>query len=472
MRARILLYSLPVVLLAIAVLVYHKRGMTKNEAITARIILYKTANQLIREKPLIGHGPGNFVVSANSYLSGLKRKSYSDSLYKLRPVIRYAGKVHNEYLEIAVEEGIPGVIAFMLFILFSLRGSLTRDDGILSGILPGVCAVLVHSVVSFPLRSPVPGALFFVMLGLVAPGGRTRVLRIPRLAKILILPCAAVGVFWIVKPLIADCYFAQGKRLGKIELLEKSARWYPVSQELYFNLSRDYMRKGRYEDAISSGEKAVDIQPFHEIAHFQLGCAYEGLNDEIRATEEYRRAIFLNPELFVACSRLSELYLRQGKKNLARSVLKTALTYRDSVACLHNSLGLVWMHLENREKAVEDFSISMSTLKRNLVAICNKHTAESQGGTNGLIDGKAYEWINTGMTRGTDALLRSEFSAAKSVFNEILTRYPGYAPALAGLGAAYHECGNDEKAKDCWRRVVDIDPEDEIILRNLALLGN
>lgn len=77
----------------------------------------------------------------------------------------YVNHAHNDYLEVAVESGLAGIILICLFLvwwgretlkLWSLPGqsAIARAASIASG------AVLAHSIVDYPLRTPALAALF------------------------------------------------------------------------------------------------------------------------------------------------------------------------------------------------------------------------------------------------------------------------------------------------------------------------
>jgi O-antigen ligase len=94
-----------------------------------------------------------------------------------RVTTTYAVHAHNEYAELLLELGLPGILLFLLFagwwayrVWFVWRsaeaGPFARAAAIASA------ALLIHSLVDFPLRTAALAACFGMCLALVAESGR------------------------------------------------------------------------------------------------------------------------------------------------------------------------------------------------------------------------------------------------------------------------------------------------------------
>lgn len=81
---------------------------SSDDAINPRIILNRLAIDQITHTPLLGVGPGNFVLKLKN------QKSLSFQEWQIQPV-------HNLYLQIAVEAGLLSLIVFIIFIICYLR---------------------------------------------------------------------------------------------------------------------------------------------------------------------------------------------------------------------------------------------------------------------------------------------------------------------------------------------------------------
>jgi O-antigen ligase len=94
----------------------------------------------------------------------------------------YMNHVHNDYIELLLEMGVPGMIVLLLFLLWWGRRVVTiwrAEDGdhfALAGTIASA-AILAHSFVDYPLRTAAIAAIFAMSLALMAeprPAGRAR----------------------------------------------------------------------------------------------------------------------------------------------------------------------------------------------------------------------------------------------------------------------------------------------------------
>lgn len=100
--------------------------------------------------------------------------TYEDIAEVNRTIVNHA---HNDYLEVALEAGLPGIVLVLVLVLWWVRraravwgsdgrNALTMAAAIASGTL------LVHSLVDFPLRMPALSAIMAACLGLLASSFR------------------------------------------------------------------------------------------------------------------------------------------------------------------------------------------------------------------------------------------------------------------------------------------------------------
>ena len=113
----------------------------------------------IAESPVIGHGTGNFVsaygrAQENYFADG----EFSETEELVAGSPEYA---FNEYLQVAVEYGIPFLLVVSLVIVFCLwKGS---SEGRI-GLCGGVISFLVFSFSSYPMQIPGFAVTFYLLL--------------------------------------------------------------------------------------------------------------------------------------------------------------------------------------------------------------------------------------------------------------------------------------------------------------------
>ena len=94
----------------------------------------------------------------------------------------YMNHVHSDYIELALETGLPGLIAILLFLVWWLRRTLAiwraeDQDPFAAAATIATAAILAHSVVDYPLRTAALSALFATCVALMAeprPAKRAR----------------------------------------------------------------------------------------------------------------------------------------------------------------------------------------------------------------------------------------------------------------------------------------------------------
>jgi O-antigen ligase len=90
----------------------------------------------------------------------------------------YVNHAHNDYLELAVETGIPGIAIIILFLawwgaaVLRMLKSPASDQFALAGAIASA-AILLHSLVDYPLRTAAISAVFAMSLALIIQSRRT-----------------------------------------------------------------------------------------------------------------------------------------------------------------------------------------------------------------------------------------------------------------------------------------------------------
>lgn len=141
----------------------------KVDSANGRLFMWKISCMAIAEKPLTGHGVGNFAQAyGEAQESYFVRGNYSGWEELVAGSPEYA---FNEYLQVAVECGIPVLVSILLFIGFCLwRGIAEKRISACGGII----SLLVFSFSSYPMQFPgFVAALAFLLAACVA--GRSRI---------------------------------------------------------------------------------------------------------------------------------------------------------------------------------------------------------------------------------------------------------------------------------------------------------
>jgi O-antigen ligase len=121
-----------------------------------RAVLYENTMDLVRERPWLGTGTGGYGAAYERHV----RARYSADDWRMLPTV----DPHSQYLFFLAEQGIVGLVAFLVFIAMALvdRGDGTRARVLAIGMLLGWCAT---SLVSSHFKTFSEGFLLALVLG-------------------------------------------------------------------------------------------------------------------------------------------------------------------------------------------------------------------------------------------------------------------------------------------------------------------
>ena len=138
-----------------------------------RLTYLEKSWELIREHPLLGIGPDMFIVEMTNKIAPLRAVS---------PHVYHGGydpTAHNEWLQAAVELGIPAAILYLALplgvIAMALRRAKTTDDKLLIyPLAAGLLAICITETASVTLRGPIMPVWYWTLIGVVAAIARTQ----------------------------------------------------------------------------------------------------------------------------------------------------------------------------------------------------------------------------------------------------------------------------------------------------------
>jgi len=134
----------------------------------SRFYTWRTAARLFVEHPAFGIGAGNYEVVSPSVWNNIEVKRFVD-------FNKMSYRVHNEYLESAVEQGLIGFVALVglmaaaVFEAYRVARFARDPDGRIHGLalLAAAMALAVDSMFNFDLQTPASALLFWVILGMI-----------------------------------------------------------------------------------------------------------------------------------------------------------------------------------------------------------------------------------------------------------------------------------------------------------------
>jgi len=200
----------------------------QNYNLNTRLLHWRANLEMIKDQPIFGLGIGTFKMNYLEYQARVLDKNHH--------YIKYSGKAseaHNEYLQMWAEVGVIGLGVFLaiIFILYFQFWKYFRQEKEIQkvivawGLILGINAFLMHSLLAFPLHVPTLGSVFFSLLGLgtvYIHGFKLWEVKKP-LKKfhftsrmfltglILIVMLISMNIL-VIKPYVAEMYYFAGMR--------------------------------------------------------------------------------------------------------------------------------------------------------------------------------------------------------------------------------------------------------------------
>jgi Flp pilus assembly protein TadD len=91
--------------------------------------------------------------------------------------------------------------------------------------------------------------------------------------------------------------------------------------------------------------------------HFKQGFSYQNQGDSDKATDEYKKAVELNPNHLKAHMNLGAVYMRQKKYDQAIEEFSAVVNLNYYHANAHYNLGYIYILKGEKEKAQEELKI-------------------------------------------------------------------------------------------------------------------
>ncbi|SEU35872.1 Tfp pilus assembly protein PilF [Myxococcus fulvus] len=237
------------------------------------------------------------------------------------------------------------------------------------------------------------------------------------------------------------------ERLGKHEDAERSYRQAlalaPEQQSAWDCLTRLYGRTGR--SAALETELRGLLETKQDSVALRTALAVTLLQQKKLepAATEAKRALKGDERHTHAMQVLAQVYYREGKHELARMVLENARDIAPADAATRNALGLVYLALNVRPQALEEFKEA---------AKLRPDFAEARNNFGAMLNEA------------------QDYAAAVTELEAAVRSAPDFAAARLNLGNAYRGTGDFERSKAEYERVLELRPQQPDPLFNLAIL--
>jgi serine/threonine-protein kinase len=240
--------------------------------------------------------------------------------------------------------------------------------------------------------------------------------------------------------------------------------------------------RGRYEEAIASAERALELDSGSSAAFRELGRAYEATNRLIVAELKYKQAISAQPDDWLSFSTLGSFYLAQGRLPEAEAAFRRALELTPDNTRALNNLGATYFQMRRHEDAAATWEKSIS-VRPTPVASSNLGTyyydharyADSARNFQHAVDlspadyrmwrnlAAALHWAPGQRARG-----RAAYQRAAALAEEARLVNPRQPDVLSHLADAYSMLGKSKEAREVASELEALPPSDNAVMFTMA----
>jgi O-antigen ligase len=256
-----------------------------------RLQIWKNSVDLWKETPLLGKGSGDWKIEILNTPLGFTKAEESTVFYQ---------RAHNDFIQIAIENGLVGCLLFLAFFvvgLFQLYKS-RIESKVKILLTAGIFGYIVLSNFSFPIEKIellVLLFLFFVPL-LTKNEAKQKGATMGRIA--LAIPLLAIfflSISWIKNERNYFEYKADNDQLAFSEIDKDFYTIDPTTAPIYWHEGNSFYNQQEYEQALIAYEKAVRYNPNHAHVLNNLGSCHYALGEMGDAEKYYKHALAINP---------------------------------------------------------------------------------------------------------------------------------------------------------------------------------
>jgi O-antigen ligase len=282
-----------------------------------RLLTWKGTGTLIRERPLLGWGPGMW-----------------EFAYPRVAQAGYTKAAHNGYLQIAAEMGLPGLALWLGVLAYGLGGR-KRGDMTEAGRTAALVALMLHNGVDYGWLLFAPAGLAWALLG-ARPKSEVRSPKWGAGVGAMAILLTVLGL----PPAYAEwkAMEAQDALIARDPVLARQA--YDAAAQLDFTESEWPREEGRLllytlqdpKDAIPYFQEAIRRAPMRATLYQALGRAYAQTGQTQNALQSFETAIRLDPNATVPLMDFAQLEEKLGNRSRALELFRRVAAIQDSSA--------------------------------------------------------------------------------------------------------------------------------------------
>ncbi len=337
--------------------------LLKKDSANGKLFIWEVTLGKIAEKPLLGHGLGRFEAEYNNWQAAYFQNHPEEMNSKKGWVAGNTKYAFNEFLEMAAEVGITGIIVFVAVIIsvfyfipscfHSFKNSNFYNVLLFSSLVSLLCC----AAFSFPFYSISTLVLEFALIGIITISSnavlvlKTHSLPL-HLSLATMLFAVSIPQFGILQKTPCFSKWNEANHLYAMSDYDAAnSRFKDIipslafKGELWQQYGKSLQMDGNNEESFIVLEKAA-LYTSDYILYTTLGDAYKGIMQYGKAESAYQQASYMEPNKLYPCYLLAKLYDDSGQRLKA---VKTAARLLDK-------------NIKVQSTAIEEIRIEMKSI--------------------------------------------------------------------------------------------------------------
>ncbi len=295
----------------------------KKDSANGRLLIWKVSVEMIKDKPVFGHGFGTFQSKYMDYQARYFKGNPNSKYAQLADNVKHP---FNEFVKIAVEFGIAGFLIIFLFILIVLWNVLKSKNENRGVVFSGLMSFLLFACFSYPLQYiGVWLLLAFYLLELLSSKEiRLRNVRFPIIARIIVVVICTFILFHFAKQIQVEIKW---KTIAMNSLRGNTVAMLPEYEKLCstsLNRSPFFLYNyGAELNFVGMFDKSIDIltecqQRFNDYdLQMLLADNYHKKGDTEKAIDIYEHASNMIPCRFLPIYQIFDIHRKARQKEMA-----------------------------------------------------------------------------------------------------------------------------------------------------------
>jgi tetratricopeptide (TPR) repeat protein len=271
--------------------------------------------------------------------------------------------------------------------------------------------------------------------------------------------------------------FQKGKVDEAIDHGQKALQIKPNDAEAQDNLGCYLLQKSRVEEAMAHLQTALQIEPNNVKAHINLGLALLQQGNVDEAIAHFQEAAQIQPGFADAYNNLGIALVQKGRVDEALPEYQKSLQLQPNHAETYCNLGNALLKKGDVEEAIRqlqkavqikpDFAAAHFNFGNAFLQKGNVDDAISQYQTALQI---TPDYADARHNLGTAFLRKGDLGEAIVCYQQALKINPRSADDYGNLGVAFFRKGEIQQAMDSWQKGLEIKPDQLDVLNHLAWL--